>query len=455
MAACLVSATTPHILASFPDGCTVGLRLAGTSESHFASFTSSPHADHGSGKNDMLLRGHCQDWEHFALIKHGDGSVSLQDIGGGFVSPRNLQAGLPWVARREAPQGGWERLYFEEAGGREGSHILAKTFVIFTKPRGGASVYLAADATSGLIRTAIDPAGISTWEVSIRLPPVVRLFPVGGFAGLGEALRLLAGASGLAMVSREADIVLQLLRAMLDVGAFFVTGHGVSGSEALMHEVIQAVGRLPYRDDALAGDASFKQNVVLVEKKGWGAAVEPAVHGDGAAIRALSRSVFDETEALCDALLHALALGQQLGSGSDAPPKWRGQWRHEALSLTALRALAYHPGPIRKPDGAPVVTTARHTDSTWLTVLRQDGGAGGLEIRPRSGAGELVHPGPPFPGALLVNCGNLLETASGGFFRAVCHRVVRRSDTDTRVSIVYFYDRLAGDAWHAGGTLGC
>ena len=44
------------------------------------------------------------------------------------------------------------------------------------------------------------------------------------------------------------------------------------------------------------------------------------------------------------------------------------------------------------------------------------------------------------PGALLVNAGMALQDMSDGFYRAVCHGVVRKDPTVTRVSVAFFYD---------------
>jgi isopenicillin N synthase-like dioxygenase len=428
----------------------------------FLSFSNDP--THPLRSNNATIRDYSSTWEQFVLIKNGDGSVCLQDVGNRFLSPRTLAAGEPWIARSEAPAGGWERLYFSEHARRPDAPALISSFFISSKPGAHTPLYL---TTNGdLVTTSSDRDLACAWELIILLPPVLSMLSVGGHAGLGAALHR-ASAASLSAAQREAAFVHQVLRSMLDVGAFYVTGHGVSGGEELLQTLQQNIGRLPYKDDALAGDATFKQNTALVEQTGWGPAAERAVHGyptlhadvDATSVRELCSAVFDGSEALSDALLHALALGQEISGGGAA--QWRGHWRHERAQV-ALRALAYNPGPLLRPDSSEVVTTARHTDSTWLTVLRQDS-AGGLQIRPPGLASgpsarvpeAFVDARPPLAGALLVNAGNILQTASNGFFRAVCHRVVRTSESATRVSLIFFYDRHTGDEFHAGGTGGC
>ena len=173
---------------------------------------------------------------------------------------------------------------------------------------------------------------------------------------------------------------------------------------------------------------------------------------DQAVFRATARNYFDDAEALSNGLLHALATAQELVEG---PTCWRGAWRDE-FRYCGLRVLAYHPGPQVDTQGNEIHTTARHTDATWLTLLMNDD-RGGLHIATSTGD---VAVNPPVAGALLVNTGNVMAKASGGFFKAVCHWVLRtdRTESQTRVSMPFFYDRSDDSQttsfWN-GGTGGC
>jgi hypothetical protein len=455
-----VPRTSLTVLASFPSGCTVS--LCSSSREQLKCF-------------------------RLVLVKHTDGGASLQNSDGDFLTPLSPKSGQPWIFRRVIPATAAAaelsrgenvsiHLFFQARGAKAHAPALIGSFAIFSQQRLGTTHPYLTIAEDGGFITADDAVAACSWEVTILAPPVLSLHAVGGHAGLSSRLR---NAAALDLFSLEAPFVLQALRAMLDTGAFYITGHGIAGSEDLFHALEASVGRLPFRDDALTvDDTNSKSNFGLVELNAGRSGFVPRVRAysalnadmDAAAFGQLSKDVFLQTEVLCDALLHALALAQQLQDGEGAAsPHWRGQWRNESLTYATLRVLAYHPGPVTHPgSGLPVVTTEPHLDSTWLTVLRQDG-VGGLEVRPphtarapasanRTGSAStapFVDARPPLPGALLVNCGNILQKASGGAFRAVCHRVVRTSATDTRVSLVFFYDRLRGDGFHAGGTKGC
>jgi isopenicillin N synthase-like dioxygenase len=105
--------------------------------------------------------------------------------------------------------------------------------------------------------------------------------------------------------------------------------------------------------------------------------------------------------------------------------------------------LIYRPGP----EGT--VTTSKHTDATWLTLLVQDS-TGGLHVRRNDRTAEWQAVA-PLEGAVLVNTGNVLEqetrSAPGvSFFPSVCHYVkrVKGAASATRISLPFFYDREGG-----------
>jgi isopenicillin N synthase-like dioxygenase len=93
-----------------------------------------------------------------------------------------------------------------------------------------------------------------------------------------------------------------------------------------------------------------------------------------------------------------------------------------------LKLIHYQP----IPDASPRSGVAPHVDFSWITLLLQDD-AGGLEIR--NGEGEW-QPAPHVPGTLLVNVGEILQSASGGYFKAAPHRVV--SGARSRISLPFF-----------------
>lgn len=96
-----------------------------------------------------------------------------------------------------------------------------------------------------------------------------------------------------------------------------------------------------------------------------------------------------------------------------------------------LLKLIHYPAPPSRPPRAGV---APHVDFSWITLLIQDD-AGGLDIRTPDG--EWL-PVPSIPGTLIVNAGEILEFATGGYYKATPHRVVNRSQTRSRVSLPFF-----------------
>ena len=90
-----------------------------------------------------------------------------------------------------------------------------------------------------------------------------------------------------------------------------------------------------------------------------------------------------------------------------------------------LRILHYPPLDEAPEPGA--VRAAAHGDINLITVLLA-GSAPGLEAQDTSGTWHAV---PCDPGMIAINCGDMLEMASGGYFPSTVHRVVNPEKTDT------------------------
>ncbi len=90
----------------------------------------------------------------------------------------------------------------------------------------------------------------------------------------------------------------------------------------------------------------------------------------------------------------------------------------EGNTRTLLRILRYPPLEGDVPEGA--VRAAAHEDINLLTVLPASNESG-LELLGRDGEWYAV---PCDPGSLAVNCGEMLDRATGGYLPATTHRVV-------------------------------
>ncbi len=123
--------------------------------------------------------------------------------------------------------------------------------------------------------------------------------------------------------------------------------------------------------------------------------------------------------------LLAEALGEE--------PTWFDRWfDDEAVSTTKL--VRYPAPPVGLAPGDAGQGVGAHKDYGWLALVLQDEHQG-LEVRGDDGGWIEAT---PVPGTLVVNVGEALEVATGGYLRANVHRVVVPRDGDDRYSIPYF-----------------
>ncbi|MEM7213797.1 MAG: 2OG-Fe(II) oxygenase family protein, partial [Pseudomonadota bacterium] len=97
----------------------------------------------------------------------------------------------------------------------------------------------------------------------------------------------------------------------------------------------------------------------------------------------------------------------------------------ERTEQNLLRILHYPPLEEAPEPGA--VRAAAHGDINLVTVLVA-GSAPGLEAQDTAGNWHAV---PCDPGMIAINCGDMLEMASGGYFPSTVHRVVNPEKTQT------------------------
>jgi isopenicillin N synthase-like dioxygenase len=127
---------------------------------------------------------------------------------------------------------------------------------------------------------------------------------------------------------------------------------------------------------------------------------------------------------IAERLLHAWS--ESLGAPADALDSAFGD-----RPSTLIKVVRY-PG---KADGQHQ-GVGGHKDSGVLTLLWVEPGKGGLQVQVD---GEWIDI-PSVPGALVVNIGELLEWATGGYLTATVHRVVSPKLGDDRISVPFFYN---------------
>jgi isopenicillin N synthase-like dioxygenase len=111
-----------------------------------------------------------------------------------------------------------------------------------------------------------------------------------------------------------------------------------------------------------------------------------------------------------------------------------------AETPATLIKIVRYPAEADGPQGV-----GAHRDAGALTLLLAEPGSRGLEVRGSTGASEVTGDDhgewvdvDPLPGALIVNIGEMLEIASGGYLRATEHRVALSARE--RISVPYFFN---------------
>ncbi|MCA1306029.1 isopenicillin N synthase family oxygenase [Microbacterium esteraromaticum] len=244
-----------------------------------------------------------------------------------------------------------------------------------------------------------------------------------------------------------------LRAATRDVGFFYLTGTGVPARlEQRLHRAARAFFALPETEKLAI------ENVKSPHFRGY-----TRVGGERTGGRVDWREQIDigpEREAVTGGPGYQRLIGPNLWPS--AQPELRevvSEW-HAALSDVSrrlLRAWAQSLGAdagyfddhfgepstlikiIRYPgtdEPEPQQGVGAHKDSGVLTLLWVEPGAGGLQVE-QDGAWVDA---PPVPGAFVVNIGELLEYATGGYLRATNHRVLSPRAPHDRISIPFFFN---------------
>lgn len=150
------------------------------------------------------------------------------------------------------------------------------------------------------------------------------------------------------------------------------------------------------------------------------------VYADGRVpgeIEAMTRALYSDLVAIGARLLEWVQ--------AEAPEQVRARLSEPLPDMLAgstqnlLRVLHYP--ALETPPEPGAVRAAAHGDINLITVLLA-GSAPGLEAQDTAGNWHAV---PCDPGMIAINCGDMLEMASGGYFPSTVHRVVNPEKTET------------------------
>ncbi|MCV7077721.1 isopenicillin N synthase family dioxygenase [Mycobacterium szulgai] len=242
-----------------------------------------------------------------------------------------------------------------------------------------------------------------------------------------------------------------------EVGFFYLTGHDVPATlAASVLDVARRLFALPQADkDAIAmacsphfrgytrlggeltgGEVDWREQIDIgPERVPIGGADKPDyfwLQGPNQWPAALPElpGIIAEWDAVLSGVARTL-LGHwaaALGSPSDV---FDAAFAGEPATL--IKIVRY---PAQAISAAGAQGVGAHKDSGVLTLLLTEPGSRGLQVR-RGGHWVDV---PALDGAFVVNIGELLEVATGGYLRATEHRVNLQRGVTDRLSVPYFFN---------------
>ncbi|WP_347258614.1 2-oxoglutarate and iron-dependent oxygenase domain-containing protein [Methylocaldum sp.] len=249
----------------------------------------------------------------------------------------------------------------------------------------------------------------------------------------------------------------QIRHACLDMGFFYIKGHGVD--EALQDRLEQLSrqffaqdletklelrmeragrawrGYFPVGGELTSGRPDLKEGLYFGAELG---ADDPRVQAGvplhGANLFPANIPEFRETVLAYTAAM--TQLGQTLMQGIALSLGLEASYfadRYTADPLILFRIFNYPPEPANVGT-PPSWGVGEHTDYGLLTILKQDD-AGGLEVKSKSGWIAA----PPVPGTFVCNIGDMLDRMTGGRYRSTPHRV-RNTAGRSRLSFPFFFD---------------
>lgn len=127
----------------------------------------------------------------------------------------------------------------------------------------------------------------------------------------------------------------------------------------------------------------------------------------------------------------AFAVLDALGRGLEQPAGQLQRWSRPR-PYTRVKIIRY---PALPAAGATDQGLGMHHDSGLLSFILQDG-VGGLQVETSEGLVEAT----PVPGAFVMNLGEMMQTATGGYLRATRHGVASPPPGRQRISVAYFFN---------------
>ncbi|WP_296191987.1 2-oxoglutarate and iron-dependent oxygenase domain-containing protein [uncultured Microbacterium sp.] len=242
-----------------------------------------------------------------------------------------------------------------------------------------------------------------------------------------------------------------------DVGFFYLTGTGIPAElEQRLHREARAFFELPEADklaienvespqfrgytriggERTQGKVDWREQIDIGPER---AALSPAETADAEYLRLIGPNLWPENqpalrEVVAEWHEHLSGVARKLlrawalALGAD-----EGYFDQHFGDPSTLIKIVRYPGT---EDPTPQQGVGAHKDSGVLTLLWVEPGKGGLQVQRD---GEWVD-APPVPGAFVVNIGELLEYATGGYLIATNHRVVSPRYPDDRISIPFFFN---------------
>ena len=262
------------------------------------------------------------------------------------------------------------------------------------------------------------------------------------------------------LIAKQAEqsiVASQIHAACREIGFFYITGHGVSGSlqaklEDLSHQFFAQPeeekrrirmalggkawrGYFPVGDELTSGKPDLKEGLYFGTELGPD---DPRVQAGtllhGANLFPPEPTGFRETVLEYMAVLTELGhhLMRGLSLSLDLEETYFAD-RYTSDPLTLFRIFHYPPSPpISKVQDQWGV--GEHTDYGVLTILKQDS-IGGLQVKTRSGWIDA----PYIPGTFVCNIGDMLDRMTRGLYRSTPHRV-RNTSGKGRYSFPFFFD---------------